>query len=216
VDHDPALLAAACEEIANWADQARPTTSGVEATKDGRSLHVDVKRHDLAADPAPWGNARPDLVTAAALFDLVSAQWIGRFVTALAASRIAFYTVLTHDAQTVWSPAHPADNAMKAAFESHFGRDKGFGSSAGGAATTLMAQEFRTSGYVTESAESPWVLGAGDKALVAALAHGWASAVRETGAVAESTIGDWVNARMAGNASCIVGHEDLLALPPET
>ena len=214
VDHDPALLSAACEEIANWADQARPTTSGIEAVKDGYSLHVQVKRHDLAADPAPWGKTPPDLVTAAALFDLVSAEWIGRFMSALAAARIAFYTVLTHDAHTEWSPPHPANAAMKAAFESHFGRDKGFGSSAGGDATGLMSDEFKKAGYLVERAPSPWVLGAGDAPLIAALAQGWADAVRETGTVPEVTIGAWVEARTAGGVTCVVGHEDLLALPP--
>jgi hypothetical protein len=214
VDHDPVLLAAACEEIANWADQARPTASGIEALKDGRALHVEVKRHDLAADPAPWAQSPPDLVTAAALFDLVSADWIGRFVSALAAARIAFYTVLTHDAVTEWNPPHSADGAMKTAFESHFGRDKGFGASAGGAATRLMADEFQNAGYLTERAPSPWVLGAGDQNLISALANGWADAVRETGTVPENKIGDWLRSRTAGDASCTVGHEDLLALPP--
>jgi hypothetical protein len=142
VDNDAALLSAACEEIAGWADQSRPTASGLEAVKNGRSLRVEVKRHDLAADPAPWGGTPPDLVTAAALFDLVSAQWIGRFVSAVASARIAFYTVLTHDALTEWSPPHPADAAMKKAFERHFGRDKGFGPSTGGDATRLIAEEF--------------------------------------------------------------------------
>jgi hypothetical protein len=214
VDHDPALLSAACVEIANWAEKARPTSSGIEAVKDGRSLHVEVKRHNLAADPAPWGKTPPDLVTAAALFDLVSAEWIGRFVSALAAARIAFYTVLTHDARTEWSPPHPADAAMKAAFESHFGRDKGFGSSAGGDATRQIAEEFAKAGFMVERAPSPWVLGDGDVPLVAALAQGWGSAVRETGTASEATIGAWVEARTAGGVTCAVGHEDLLALPP--
>lgn len=212
VDNDAALLSAACEEIANWADHSRPTANGIDAVKDGRSLHVEVKRHNLADDPAPWGKTPPDLVTAAALFDLVSAQWIGRFVSALRAARIAFYTVLTHDAEIKWSPPHPADAAMKAAFESHFGRDKGFGSSAGGEATRLIADEFSKAGYMVERASSPWVLGADDKPLIAALAGGWADAVRETGAVPEQTIQEWLAARTAG-ATCVVGHEDLLALP---
>jgi len=214
VDYDAALLSAACEEIANWADHSRPTASGIEAVKNGRSLHVEVKRHDLAADPAPWGKTPSDLVTAAALFDLVSAQWIARFVAALSGARIAFYTVLTHDAETRWSPPHPADAAMKAAFESHFGRDKGFGSSAGGGATRLMADEFAKAGYMVERASSPWLLGAGDKPLIAALADGWAAAVRETAAVPEQTIQEWLTAR-ATAGSCVVGHEDLLALPPK-
>jgi hypothetical protein len=212
VDNDAALLSAACEEIAGWADQSRPTASGLEAVKNGRSLRVEVKRHDLATDPAPWGGTPPDLVTAAALFDLVSAQWIGRFVSAVASAHIAFYTVLTHDALTEWNPPHPADAAMKKAFERHFGRDKGFGPSTGGDATRLIAEEFSRAGYSVEHASSPWVLGAEDRPLIAALAQGWAGAVRETGELPEQTIAAWLKAR-SESAACVVGHEDLLALP---
>ena len=129
VDHDPQLLSAAIETIAGWADSARPTTSGLEATKNGRSLHVELRRLDLAANPDGWSDSTPDLVTAAALFDLVSEEWIEKFVAALVRSKVVFYTVLTHDAETEWTPPHAADGAMKAAFESHFGRDKGFGPS---------------------------------------------------------------------------------------
>jgi hypothetical protein len=213
VDNDPQLLSAACEELAHWADQSRPTVSGVELVKEGRSLHVAVKRHDLATDPAPWGTTPPDLVTAAALFDLVSAEWIARFVAAVAAARSAFYTVLTHDARTEWSPAHPADAAMQSSFERHFGGDKGFGPSAGGGAVRLLAAEFVKAGYAVERASSPWVLGDGDRPLIAALAQGWAEAVRQSGDVPEQTIQEWLAARSASGAACIVGHEDLLALP---
>jgi hypothetical protein len=214
VDYDPVLLAGACEAIADWADTARPTTSGVEAVKDGRSLHVKLKRHDLAADPAPWGNEKPDLVTAAALFDLVSEQWIERFVTALAKSRLPFYTTLTHDGATEWTPAHPADAEMKSAFESHFGRDKGFGPSAGGRASILIAASLASAGYEVERASSPWKLDREDKALVATLAEGWADAVRETGAVPEASVEAWLAARTADGVTCTVGHEDVLAFPP--
>jgi hypothetical protein len=213
IDYDPVLLTAASEAIANWADSARPTASGIEARKDGRSLHVELRRHDLAAGPAAWGGATPDLVTAAALFDLVSRQWIERFVAALARSRLPFYTVLTHSAETVWKPAYPADAMMRAAFEGHFGGDKGFGPSVGGQATRLIADGLAKVGYIVERAPSPWFLGPGDKKLIAALAQGWADAVRETGEVPEPTIKEWLAARTADGVSCTVGHEDLLALP---
>lgn len=214
VDYDPLLLSAASEAIATWADTARPTTSGIEITKDGRSIHVELKRHDLAADPAPWGATKPDLVTAAALFDLVSEEWIGRFTAALAKGKLPFYTVLTHDAVTEWKPAHPADAAMKTAFESHFGGDKGFGPSVGGDASRLIGEHLERAGYKVEHGASPWMLGAGDAALIAALAQGWAQAVSETGRVDDAMIQSWLAARTAADTQCVVGHEDLFALPP--
>jgi hypothetical protein len=213
VDYDPLLLSAASEAIAKWADTTRPTTSGVEAIKDGRSIHVELKRHDLAADPAPWGAMKPDLVTAAALFDLMSEKWIERFTAALAKAQLPFYTVLTHDAATEWKPPHPADAAMKTAFESHFGGDKGFGPSVGGSASRLMAENLERAGYKVERGSSPWVLGAGNEALIEALARGWAQAVSETGRVDDKLIQDWLKARSPSGTQCVVGHEDLLALP---
>jgi hypothetical protein len=213
VDYDPVLLSAASEAIAQWADFARGTTNGLETVKDGRELHIELKRHDLAANPVPWGNNKPDLVTAAALFDLVSEEWIQRFVSSLAGQKIAHYTALTHDSITQWKPSHPADAAMRHAFESHFGTDKGFGPSAGAKAASLMANAFKKAGYDVSTAKSPWVLGQNDKALIGELANGWAGAVRETKSVPEATIAEWLTARMADGTSCTVGHEDLLALP---
>jgi hypothetical protein len=214
VDHDPALLATACEVIAAWADSHQPAADGLEARKGGRSIHVELSRTDLAADVTPWGSTPPDLVTAAALFDLVSAGWIARFVAALTDARLPLYTALTHDGGTRWNPPHPGDGAMHAAFARHFGRDKGFGPSVGGAATGLLTDGLAAAGYDISRSPSPWRLGAGDAALIAALADGWAEAVRETGDMAGIVIDEWVAARKREGCTCVIGHEDLLAFPP--
>lgn len=213
VDHDPALLAAACEAIAAWADSSSATANGIEASKDGRSILVGLERADLAATPAAWGASNPDLVTAAALFDLVSTEWIERFASAVTRTNAVFYTALTHSRAAVWSPPHPLDAAMTAAFESHFGRDKGFGPSAGSKATELLAKVFARAGYQIERRESPWRLGANDRELIAELAKGWAGAVIETKKLSSGEVADWLAARKA-EGTCVVGHEDLLARPP--
>lgn len=215
VDYDANLIAAAREEIARWAEHAKSVDGVIEANKVGRSLKIEFASRNLAENPAPWGRVAPDLVTAAALFDLVSAKWIDDFATAVAASGAAFYTALTHDGRSSWQPAHAADATMKAAFERHFGSDKGFGPAAGGGATHYLAEAFKRAGYRVERAQSPWNLGESDRALIAALAEGWASAVRETGSVPDSTIADWIAARTKPGADWIVGHEDLLAIPPK-
>jgi hypothetical protein len=214
IDHDPVLLATACEVIAAWADSHQPAADGIEARKGDRSIHVELKRADLAGDVAPWGSNPPDLVTAAALFDLVSAGWIARFTSALAQARLPFYTALTHDGATQWNPPHPGDAAMHTAFARHFGRDKGFGPAVGGAATGLIADGLAAAGYEISRVPSPWRLGAGDAALIAALADGWADAVRETGDVAGVVIDEWVAARKRAGSTCVVGQADLLAFPP--
>ena len=213
VDHDPALLAGAGDAIGSWADSSRATVAGIEAVKSGCALHVELMRHDLAADPAAWNSLTPDLVTAAALFDLVSEAWINRLVAALSRARLTLYAALTHDGETQWLPPHPADAAMEAAFAHHFARDKGFGPSAGARASRLLAERLGAAGYTVERASSPWRLGRDDKALIAALAHGWTETVRETGKVPDQTIEDWLKARTAAGVSCTVGHEDLIAFP---
>ena len=213
IDHDAALLADACDAIAAWADAVRPTTAGLEIEKAGRSVRVEVKHADLAADPAAFAAHMPDLVTAAALFDLVSEAWIARFSAALAQARVPLYAVLDYDGTNTWSPPHPADATMRAAFQHHQTRDKGFGPAAGARATDLVAKRLEAEGYRVERASSPWRLGPEDASLVRALAQGFAQAVDETGDVARHDIADWLALRVAGGVSCTVGHEDLFAVP---
>ena len=213
VDRDPALLGAARERLAAWAD-ASETGAGLHLRKGGVDIAVRFVEADLAQGVAPLlGDGGVDLVTAAALFDLVSASWIGSFARDVAAAGAAFYTALTYDGADGWSPPHPADAAMLAGFHAHQRRDKGFGPAAGPRATELLEAALRAEGYDVRSAASPWRLGRGDAALMRELAHGTAAAVRETGTVAESTIRDWLDDRL-GAAACEIGHRDLLALPP--
>lgn len=213
VDYDAELLSASLDFLSAWADRSRPTAAGLELEKSDKLIRVEVKRADLNANPAPWGDSTPDLVTSAALFDLVSENWIDRFCAVLAKDRLALYTTLVHDETAKWSPAHEADAKMSEAFERDFGKEKGFGPSAGNAAIGIMAQKLAALGYETEFADSPWRLGTEDHLLIEQLAEGWANAVRETRAVPENDIQAWLTARKARGTVCIVGHKDLLALP---
>jgi SAM-dependent methyltransferase len=212
VDYDPALLEAARARLAAWADAAEPRAGGLDLRRGGQRIAVAFHPADLvdALDGA-LGEA-PDLVTAAALFDLGSVAWIEAVAEAVAARGAAFYTVLSYDGTEEWTPPHPADGAVRDAFHAHQGRDKGFGPAAGPDATAALSRAFAARGYRVTTARSPWRLGPGDEALLAALAEGTAGAGRETGAVDEASIADWLAARRSG-AACTVGHLDLLALP---
>jgi hypothetical protein len=215
IDHDPALLAVARNTIARWADSSRTVTAGLEVTKSGKSLSIEFRQADLAAEPAAWSDASPDLVTAAALFDLVSERWIERFVAALTRARLPLYTALNHDGAAEWAPPHPADRPMTTTFEQHFGGDKGFGPSAGSRASKLMADRLASADYGIERGRSDWRLGAADQKLIAMLAEGWAKAADEIGNVPAVEIADWFAARKAAGVSCLVRHEDFLASPPD-
>ena len=212
VDHDPALLAAARQRLTAWADVAEAGSDDLRLLKTGRELTVSFRQVDLAADFEAALGSNPDLVTAAALFDLVSAPWIERFARAVASRRAAFYTALTYDGLETWNPLHAADADMLAAFHAHQARDKGFGASAGPGSTAALAKAFVALGYEVRTGASPWRLGAGEGALVRELARGAAEAVRETGQVPEEHIAAWLEARLSG-AACTIGHTDLLAVP---
>jgi SAM-dependent methyltransferase len=212
VDNDPALLAAARARIAEWADAAQTVGADLHVRRKGLALTVRLRRSDLAADLEEALGAAPDLVSAAALFDLVSAQWISRFVPAVAARGAVFYGALTYDGREEWRPPHPADAAMLAAFNAHQTGDKGFGPAVGRRATDHLVAGFSCAGYRVRTAESPWRLDARDGDLVRDLALGAAAAVRETGRVPADAIADWLAVRRTGS-TCVIGHLDCLAVP---
>ncbi|ALA16527.1 MULTISPECIES: class I SAM-dependent methyltransferase [unclassified Chelatococcus] len=213
VDHDVLLLAKAREELRRWADATLAEDAGaLVLSAAGRRVAVSFIAHDLSGGIGPLLVVPTDLVTAAALFDLVSPAWIEAFVQAVAAARLPFYTALTYDGREAWEPPHPHDEAVHGAFLAHQQRDKGFGPAAGPRATGLLADGFRGAGYTVSEAASPWRLTERERSLVAMLADGTAAAVGETGQVAADRLAAWRAAR-AQASRCLVGHADLLAVP---
>jgi SAM-dependent methyltransferase len=197
VDYDPALLNAAREEIAGWA---------------GASPEISFEIADLNRELDRVLAPECDVVTAAALFDLVSEAWLHRFVAALAKRRCAFYTVLIYDGVMDWNPVHPADAPIRAAFNAHQHTDKGFGRAAGPDAGAFLVRALSNAGYDVSTAPSPWVLTRDELPLILSAAEGIADAARQTGLVAEADIADWRRSRAELNG-CTIGHVDILALP---
>lgn len=210
VDYDAALLAAARVALVDWADEVSENGASIVLMKDDLDIAVSFRQADLMQDLEAVLGGGPDLVTASALFDLCSVDFIDRVARTVAAEGAAFYTVLTYDGKQSWSPAHAADADMVAAFNEHQQIDKGFGSAAGPAAPGALALAFRQGGYQVVEASSPWRIGAGEQLLIDALAAGFAGAVAEIGRVPPDVIADW---RAVRRDACVVGHMDTLALP---
>ena len=190
VDHDAGLLRLA---VAG--------TTGAEA-------HV----RDLAdVDSLPLDGAA--LVTASALLDLGSRDWIERLADRLAALDLPFYAALSYDGALDWAPALEADAAIAAAFNRDQRRDKGLGPALGPDAAAAAAEAFAARGHAVTLAPSPWRLDARHATLHADLNAGIAEAAERAGA-AEARA--WAARRTdLGTADrCTVGHLDLLAVPP--
>lgn len=211
VDADPRLLSVARRKLAEWADEAQEQGEELVLRKDDKTLTVDFRQADLTRELEWVLGWQPDLVTAAALFDLASVRWLERFVASLVSMRLPLYTVLTYDGRESWEPAHPEDQRMLAAFHHHQHTDKGFGPAAGPEATEAMAQAFRKAGTAVTVGESPWRLGAAQSDLVRELVAGIAAAVTETGHVSPDAIASWLEAKQG--ASARIGHQDLWARP---
>ena len=189
-----------------------------------RSLSLmpgDLAREGLASI------ARADLVTASALLDLVSADWLGRVAAACVETGQAAHFALSYDGRIEWSGGpvpgeegrdDPDDAFVRAAVHMHQIGDKGLGPALGPAAGPAAARLFRAAGWRTRLSSSPWRLGAGDAAVVRRLIDGWAAAAAEVRPGDTGRIRAWADRRHAtvarGAFTLTVGHRDLLALPP--
>lgn len=197
IDHDPRLL----EEAARLA---------------GPESGVDFLRHDLNdIDALPLDGVVA--LTASAFFDLASEGFCRRLVARLAAA-CAFYAALSYDGRVEWSVRHPLDRRAVDGFNRHQRTDKGLGPALGPEATACLQRLFAAAGYRVRIASSPWRLTARDAALQKPFLDGFSGPLRETAALTPAEIEGWLAFRHATisrpDSSCLVGHLDILALPP--
>ena len=212
VDHDADLLARA-------------------AAPDGAELTRVVG--DLAsAGLDAVGESNADLVTASALLDLTSKDWLDALAAACRRSGSAALFALNYDGGIRWHvgenaprPADDPDDALvRRSVNAHQRRDKGFGPALGPMAGLAAETAFRAAGYRAWLLPSPWLLGPGDAALARALVDGWEAAAVErlreapaADAAGADRVRAWAERRRAtisaGRFGLTVGHLDLLALP---
>lgn len=211
VDWDENLLSHAREAISAWGDNARDDNGVLHVTRGEKQIAVSFQRADLARHVAHELERPLDLVTAAAFFDLVSADWMDGFAAALAVNGAPLYTTLTYNGVERWGPPHGADEAVLQAFHAHQHSDKGFGPAAGPGAAVALVHSLSRQGYRVANAASPWIMDRADSRLMGELANGAANAVRETGLVPAPDIDAWLDARRNASA-CEIGHMDIFAV----
>jgi SAM-dependent methyltransferase len=222
VDADPALIERAFDEIA---DAAQRVGWGVQLPKPRVMLvltpvgpwRVEAQVADLNEAPGVLRLAEADAVTSTALCDLVSRPWVARMAAGL---RVPFYAALNVDGREGFYPPHPADRLVARGFRRDQLRDKGFGGrSLGPAAPGFMARAFRAQGFSVTTAPSPWRIPAAVPAMGEALADGHADAAlkslpRPLAPQVEQWRRDRALQAARGGLRAVVGHQDLLALPP--
>jgi SAM-dependent methyltransferase len=201
VDDDEALLARL----------ARTSLAGVT---------VDTQRADLARGFAALEPVSPRALVASALMDLVSRDWLEALATYAREREAAVLVALSYDGRMDAQPAHVADATVRAAFNAHQRRDKGFGPALGPAAGDAVAAVLTSRGYAVRRGRSDWRLDAsvaGDAALLAPLLDGIAHAACEQTPGDAAAIADWLARRQAqraaGTLRMTVGHDDTLGLP---
>jgi hypothetical protein len=178
-----------------------------------KTFEIDLA--NISALPLEGAN----LITASALFDLVSAEFIDRLVSELQNNcqqhPIGFYAALNYDGRTSWTPTHSLDEAVLDAFNRDQKRDKGFGQALGPDACAYMDQKLKGAGFKVFAASSPWELDGSDGDMVNALISGIGEALARDPALDATALEDWIQFRKAHSATgtCTVGHIDLLALP---
>jgi hypothetical protein len=199
VDNDLGLLAAA---------------AGLGSPPD---MTVAARTIDLTRDLELALDGPVDLITASALLDLVSGEWIDRLVVEAAARRLPVYAALNFNGRISFDPPAPEDSDIAAAFNRHQRRDKGFGLALGPEAAAHAAAGFGRIGYAVTQGRSDWSFGPDDRTIQREVVAGIAHAARELGALPGAHIAAWVAGRnnliAAGAATMTLGHVDLFALP---
>ena len=177
-----------------------------------RRLALDLAR-ELHRVPMPDGA----LLTASALLDLVSGEWLRELARRADAARALVWFTLTYDGRIECEPAEPEDAEVRELFNRHQLLDKGFGPALGPGATDRASQVFAQRGYVIHRAPSDWRLGPGEPALQHALIDGWYEAACEIAPARAPLLEGWLARRRAhieaGRSQLRVGHQDLLGLP---
>lgn len=224
VDHDPRLLAALPDVLRGWAAaqgwRADGEAEGLRIEGPALSLDVAWQQADLAGGHDGPHLDGADLVTASALLDLVSADWLARWIARCRVAGAALCFALSVDDRLHWQPSDAVDDEVHALFRAHQRRDKGFGPALGGSAVHAALPMLARAGYCCTTSASDWHVdaaqGPAHRAMLAAMVDGIASAACEQDSKAASRVQAWRDRRQAlldepSALGLVVGHTDLFA-----
>ncbi len=203
-DRDPGLLGSAAARMPSVAADGAPVTA--------RTQQGDVtglRSADLT------GTA---LVTTSAVLDLLTAEEVAGLAAACTDAGVAALLTLSVTGRVECTPSEPLDAAFAAAFDAHQRRREGDRRLLGPDAVAVTVDAFARRGAVVVSRPSPWCLGADRAELAEEWLRAWIAAAcvqqPELRRWAGGYLGRRLDACRAGRLRLVVGHADVLALPP--
>ena len=157
-----------------------------------------------------------NLVTAAALLDLVSESWLRRLAARCREAGATALFSLTYDGRSSCDPVEPEDELVRELMNLHQKTDKGLGGPAEGPdAWSVAARVFEEAGYRVECAPSDWSIVPSEATFQRMLIEGWARAARDIAPHHADTIAGWLRRRLdhlaAGRSRIVVNHVDMVA-----
>ena len=221
IDRDSTLLALLPELMSSWGTDRRyhvDTISGSECVIRNEQLECQVESRSLDLNSLDVVDifAGRHLVTASALLDLVSEQWLIALAARCREVGAAALFAMTYNGWSSCSPAEPEDEMIRELLNRHQKTDKGLGGSAAGPdAASCAARCFADSDYRVWTEPSDWILGSPEHELQRRLIDGWARAATELAPENASGIAQWRARRIghvdAGRSRIVVGHFDVAA-----
>ena len=225
IDRSAELLAALPERFRAWA-----TPRGFDVvTRNGscvvRGPHFESEIQTRQQDLGVLGDHRVfdgrHLVTASALLDLVSEQWLRSLAEHCRTAGALALFAITYNGRFSCEPREVEDDTVRDLVNRHQKTDKGLGGVAAGPEAAAVAERcFAEAGYRVRRESSDWVLGPAEHPLQRLLIDGWAEAASEIVPGSAAMIAGWRARRLAhldaGRSSVVVGHDDLAAWPGES
>jgi len=222
VDHDPVLLARVPERMRAWAEprgyRAKVETHSLVLEGERLTCRFQTRCMNLAAiDDAALFSGRT-LVTASALLDLVSEQWLRTLAARCRENGSSVLFALIYDGRIRCTPEEPEDEIIQDLVNRHQHTHKGFGLAVGPDAARQAEQCLASVGYQVRCEPSDWLLSAGSGDLQQQLIDGWARAAVDIAPDRAASIQSWQSRRLAhvamDQSQLVVGHQDLAAWLP--
>lgn len=223
VDRSPTLLAELRERMSSWGAArgyvVRTDAEGCRIRGATFECDVETRQMDLGTLDHHEIFAGRHVVTASALLDLVSAEWLQALAAHCREERASVLFTITYNGRFSCVPAEAEDQVVRDLMNRHQKTDKGLGGPAAGPDAVACAERgFAEAGYQVRREPSDWTLEPTDPDVQRTLVDGWAEAATEMAPDRALTISRWRARRLAhvdaGRSRLIVGHDDLAAWLP--